>query len=95
MIDACVAFTLNDLEVAFEITFPNYGDIKFRYLNYDPKSKCFDIYLQRKWKSHWRMTVGETSDTRDLDTLNHLNTNKRLCTNKLTIRLMKQPYKRY
>lgn len=86
---------MNDPTIAFQITFLEFSSVKFRYSNYDPETRCFDVALKRKWKSKWRLTVGETPEMKDLDTLNTLSTETRFCKDKLVIRLSRQPEKRY
>ncbi|KIS68650.1 uncharacterized protein UMAG_12215 [Mycosarcoma maydis] len=81
------AFTMNDPAVAFEITFHRYGGMKFRYLNYDPSTKCFDIMLLRDVSKKYRMTIGKTVDGPDFDTQLQLETRTNFCTDKLVIRI--------
>ncbi|SJX63465.1 probable Mig1 protein, induced during biotrophic phase [Sporisorium reilianum f. sp. reilianum] len=89
--DSATAFAMMDPSVAFEIDFHSYGDLKFRYLNYDSDTNCYDVTLERKRetvrKQHWRMTVGETEDEIALDTLNSHYTSTRFCTDKLFIKI--------
>ncbi|CDR88445.1 uncharacterized protein SPSC_04272 [Sporisorium scitamineum] len=90
--DSATSFALKKPSLAFEIDFLSHGNHKFRYLNYDPDTSCYDITLERKSKTHWRMTVGETEDDRDLDTLNSHQTTTRFCTDKLVIKVTRKPH---
>lgn len=75
---------MQDPFVAFTITFDVDSALRFRYENYDPANRCFDVTLSR-WKSDYRLSVGQKQGERELDTLNHEETGKGFCTDKLTI----------
>lgn len=96
--DSATAFAMKDPTLAFEIDFLSYGDLKFRYLNYDADTNCYDVTLERKReklrKRRWRMSVGETKDDRDLDTLNSHQTSTQFCTDNLVINIRRQPRKK-
>ncbi|TKY84806.1 hypothetical protein EX895_005886 [Sporisorium graminicola] len=96
--DSATAFAMKDPSVAFEVDFHAYGDSKFRYLNYDPVTNCYDVVLERKKDTlrhkRWRISVGETENDRDLDTLNRHYTTTRFCAEKLVINIRRQPKKR-
>lgn len=78
------AFTIQDPFTAFEITFDSSDQLKFRYHNFDPATKCFDARLISR-SHHHRLIVGETEDRRDLDTLHHEESSTRLCNDRLVI----------
>ncbi|EST05029.2 hypothetical protein PSEUBRA_005837 [Kalmanozyma brasiliensis GHG001] len=78
------SFTMRDPSVAFTITFDVDSALRFRYMNYDAADGCYNVTLSR-WKSKHRLSVGQKPGERELDTLNHEETGKRFCTDKLLI----------
>lgn len=72
---------------AFEIGWLNYDYLRFRYTNFDPVSRCYDVNLGRRGDSRYRMSIGEDADTRDLDTLHGEETSTRFCSEKLVINI--------
>lgn len=70
---------MRNASIAFEITYEHAGSVKFKYSNYDPETGCHDVDLTggdnyRIWASD------DEGKDKDIDTLNHFNTGKRLCT---------------
>ncbi|SPO26414.1 related to conserved hypothetical Ustilaginaceae-specific protein [Ustilago trichophora] len=85
--DSAQSFAVQDATVAFEITYMQFDQLKLRYSNYDPATRCFDIQLSRNKKPKFRMSIGETSDLRDLDTLHGRETSTRFCSESLMINI--------
>lgn len=79
------AFTTLNSTDAFEITYLQLDGIKFRYYNYDANTKCYEVLISRPKEAKYRMSIGKEEGERDLDTLHHRETGKRLCYDSLVI----------
>ncbi|SAM85664.1 related to Mig1 protein, induced during biotrophic phase [Ustilago bromivora] len=80
----------NEMKDAFLIRYPNLGGVHLVYSNFDPKTGCKDITLKRDDNSVWRIWVSdEDGNGRDIDTKNHAETTKTLCSKWIHIHIKK------
>ncbi|CCF51940.1 hypothetical protein NDA11_005905 [Ustilago hordei] len=80
-------FTIKDATKSFVIKYPQFG-AELLYFNYDHKTGCKDITLKRGSDERLRIWVAdEDGNGRDIDTWNHAETTKRLCTKWLRIHI--------
>ncbi|SPC64321.1 related to Mig1 protein, induced during biotrophic phase [Ustilago sp. UG-2017b] len=64
----------------FKIIYPNLGGVSLTYKNFDEKTGCKDIGIERGDNNVWRIWVSdEDGNGRDIDTKHHGETSKRLC----------------
>jgi hypothetical protein len=70
---------MKDPTLPFVIKYPEIG-VELHYSDYDPKTGCKNITLKRGDNKSWRIWVSdENGNDRDIDTKNHAETTKRLC----------------
>ncbi|KAJ1026081.1 hypothetical protein NDA18_003741 [Ustilago nuda] len=82
-------FTIKDATKSFVIKYPQLG-AELLYFNYNPKTGCKDITLRRGSNEKLRIWVAdedENGNVRDIDTWNHAETTKTLCTKWIRIHI--------
>ncbi|SYW73749.1 related to Mig1 protein, induced during biotrophic phase [Ustilago bromivora] len=73
-------FKMKEPTDMFSIRYPNLGGVQLFYYNFDPSTGCKDIKLLRGDNKAWRIWVSdEHGNDRDIDTKNHAETTKTLC----------------
>ncbi|SAM84734.1 related to Mig1 protein [Ustilago bromivora] len=78
--DTMKDFTMKESTDTFTIRYPKLGGVQLLYYNYNPKTGCKDIKLIRGDDKAWRIWVSdEDGNGRDIDTKNHAETTKTLC----------------
>lgn len=84
--DSMVDFTMRNASDAFIITYKSSGLTQLIYENYDAKDGCYNITLRGGKMEGWRIWVSDgKGKDRDIDTLHHEQTAKRLCSADLWI----------